>query len=598
MATNLLKIDRDMSRVGVAWLLLHLLLALLAVFPAWALSLPSPPPGGCGGYADMARSAAFDMVARADAIIVAEAASLAPRRGPKPYEYPPFATFRRLSALKGDGPERVDLKLGFYSGGPLGADYVNPCDLFMPRQGRRYVLFLSRRADSTWTILPAAGGDVAAPYGGATARWVRLIRDYVEMQKAGSEAALHALEANLRPLLRLDADPHTQWRARHALDYLTGAWPSMSTAHLTAMVKRAEGGESPPWGGRLDENRYNHLPWIDHDSRPWPLLLAGVTGTDGKPLEDKDGRRVEHALLALATGHHPDAVPFFQARLNRDRDMRSLTWAMRHLALLGHRAEALDLFEKHVELLVFTDNLWPYHHDLQGFIRAMQGRIGPDEDSEAWLQDPTVATRWPRVALVLGREVRGFGDWLFQDTFGGNSRYVPEDEEMAAALAPTSNHGVRDWAQAQAAALIPQLPEPIPKGWPPPMTGAQRLAPILLAMNEWPRMRPLVEQIWCSDPGAREMFIFYAGRDARDPIILADLLASTDPADTIQRTQMQQALIRFYARVDGSTLASPFGPVDHSLPDLTDARLIRDMMARGQGPGRPFSCTIASGAKP
>ncbi len=546
----------------------------------------------------MARSAAFDMVARADAIIVAEPASLAPRRGPAPYQYPPFATFRRLSALKGVGPEQVDLALGFFSGGPLGADQVNPCEFFMPRQGQRYVLFLARRADGTWTILPAAGGDVAAPYAGSTSRWVRLIRDYVAMQKAGPEDALRVLEADLRSHLHPDADPDTQWRARHALDYLTGAWPSMPTAHLTAMVTRSERGEPPAWGGRIDNGMGRYLPWSRADQRPWPKLLAGVIDGAGEPLEGKDSRRADYALLALVTGHHPDAVPFFHARLNHNRDVRSLTWAMRHLALLGRRADALDLLERDLELLIFTDNPWHYSDDLRGFIRAMQGRVGPDEESEAWLQDPAVVTRWPKVALVLGREVRGFGDWLLEDIFGRHSRYVPDDEEIAAALAPTSNRGVRDWVQAQAAALIPQLPEPIPMGWPPPMTGAERLAPILLAMNEWPRMRPLVELIWCSDPGARKMFIFYAGRDAHDPFILADLLASTDPADAIQRTQMQQALIRFYAREDGSTPMAPFGPVDPSLPDLTDARLIRDAMAGGQGPGRPFSCAIPSAAKP
>lgn len=567
-----------------------LMLLLLAAPPAWALSLPSPPPGGCGGYADMARSAAFDMVARADAIIVAEAASLAPRRGPEPYQYPPFATFRRLSALKGVGPEQADLALGFFSGGPLGADQVNPCLLFMPQRGQRYVLFLARQADGSWTILPAAGGDVAAPYGGAKSRWVHLIRDYVAMQKAGPETALRALEADLRSRLRPDADPDAQWRARHALDYLTGAWPSMPTAHLTAMVTQSERGEPPAWGGRIDNGMGRHLPWSGADQRPWLELLAGVIDGAGESLEGDDSRRADYALLALVTGHHPNAVPFFQARLNHNRDLRALIWAIRHLALLGRRAEALDLLERNFELLIFTDNPWHYSDDLEGFIRAMQGRVGPDEQSEAWLQDPAVATRWPKVALVLGRQVRGFGDRLLEDIFGRHSRYVPNDEEMAAALATTSNRGVRDWAQTQAAALIPQLPEPIPMGWPPPMTGAQRLAPILLAMNEWPRMRPLVEQIWCSDPGARKMFIFYAGRDARDPFILADLLASTDPADATQRTQMQQALIRFYAREDGSTPTSPFGSVDHSLPDLTDARLIRDLMAGGQGPGRPFVC--------
>ncbi|MGQ3046667.1 MAG: hypothetical protein ACT6Q8_16735 [Niveispirillum sp.] len=569
---------------------LLLTLALLAASPAWALSLPPPPPGGCGGYKDMARSAAFDMVARADAIIVAEAASLAPRRGPEPYQYPPFATFRRLSALKGAGPEQVDLALGFFSGGPLGADHVNPCQFFMPRQGQRYVLFLARRADGSWTILAVAGGDVAAPYGGAKSRWVRMIRDYVEMQKAGPETALRALEADLQSRLRPDADLDTQWRARHALDYLTGAWPSMPTAHLTNMITRAERGEPPAWGGRIDDGMGRYLPWSRADKRPWPQLLAGVIDGAGEPLEGKDSRRADYALLALITGDHPDAVPFFRARLDHNHDVRSLIWAIRHLALLGRRAEALDLLERDFERLIFTDNPWYYSDDLRGFIRAMQGRVGPDEESEAWLQDPAVATRWPKVALVLGREVRGYGDWLLEDVFGGHSRYVPNDEEVAAVLATTSNRGVRDWAQAQATALISQLPEPIPMGWPPPMTGAQRLAPILLAMNEWPRMRPLVERIWCSDPGARKMFIFYAGRDARDPFILADLLASTDPADAIQRAQMQQALIRFYAREDGSAPRAPFGSVDPSLPDLTDARLVRDLMAGGQGPGRPFVC--------
>ncbi|AUN33032.1 hypothetical protein C0V82_21715 (plasmid) [Niveispirillum cyanobacteriorum] len=538
------------------------------------------------------------MVARADAIIVAEATSLAPRRGPEPYQYPPFATFRRLSALKGVGPEQADLALGFFSGGPLGADQVNPCLLFMPQRGQRYVLFLARQADGSWTILPAAGGDVAAPYGGAKSRWVHLIRDYVAMQKAGPETALRALEADLRSRLRPDADPDAQWRAHHALDYLTGAWPSMPTAHLTAMVTRSERGEPPAWGGRIDNGMGRYLTWSGADQRPWLELLAGVIDGAGQSLEGKDSRRADYALLALVTGHHPDAVAFFQARLNHHRDLRSLIWAIRHLALLGRRAEALDLLERDFELLIFTDNPWHYSDDLEGFIRAMQGRVGPDEQSEAWLQDPAVATRWPKLALVLGREVRGFGDRLLEDIFGRHSRYVPNDQEMAAALATTSNRGVRDWAHAQAAALIPQLPEPIPMGWPPPMTGAQRLAPILLAMNEWPRMRPVVEQIWCGDPGARKMFIFYAGRNARDPFILADLLASTDPADTIQRAQMQQALIRFYAREDGSTPTSPFGPVDPSLPDLTDARLIRDAMAGGQGPGRPFFCAVPSVAKP
>lgn len=569
---------------------LLLLLALLAASPAWALFIPPPPPGGCGGYMDMARSAAFDMVARADAIIVAEAASLAPRRGPEPYQYPPFATFRRLSALKGVGPEQVDLALGFFSGGPLGADQVNPCQFFMPQQGQRYVLFLARRADGTWTILPAGGGDVTAPYGGATSRWVRLIRDYVEVQKAGAEAALRALEADLRSRLRPDADPDTQWRARHALDYLTGAWPSMPTAHLTAMITRAERGELPPWGGRIDNGMGRDLPWSASDQRPWPQLLAGVTGADGEPLEGKDSRRVDYTLLALTTGHHPDAVPFFQARLNRDRDVRSLTWALRHLALLGRRAEALDLLERDFVLLVFTDNLWPYRGDLQGFIRAMQGRIGPDEDSEVWLQDPAVASRWPKVTLVLEREIRGFGDWLLKDIFGGNSRYVPDGEEMAAALVLTGNLALPGWVEAQAAALIPQLPEPVPEGWPPPMTGVWRLAPILFALNEWPRMRPLAEQIWCRDPGARLTMLRHAGDHARDPLILADLLASTDLTDEVLRTVMQQALIRFYAREDGSTPTAPFGSVDHSRPDLTDARLVRDLMAGGRGPGRPFIC--------
>ncbi|MFV3130259.1 hypothetical protein [Niveispirillum sp. KHB5.9] len=321
-----------------------LLLVLLSWSgPAGAYMSMAIRPGGCDGYTDMPRSSAFDMVARADAIIVAEAGATAPPI-PEFQEadyHPPRIPLRRLRVLKGEGPDRFDLELGFFTGGPAGADRVNVCQPFQPVRGGRYVLFLSRAADGTWRILPASGADVAAPYGGPESRWTRLIEDYVTLLEAPPEAAQQGLEAGLRRDLIPGADADRQWRARHALDHLTGAFSSMPTAHLLRLVADAEQGRPSPWGGRPDRTSdWPELAWSDFDNRPWVTLLAG-TGIEMGAAEPE--RRREQALLALTTGHHPAAAPFFLERAARERSMDNAGWAVRYLALQGRRGEALDL---------------------------------------------------------------------------------------------------------------------------------------------------------------------------------------------------------------------------------------------------------------
>lgn len=148
------------------------------------LYIPPPPPDGCQSSRERSRASSFDMVGRADIIVVAEAqtASILQPYQISMSEMPPVR-LRTIRTIKGSVEPEFFIPAAFYAGGPGGDPEKTECSFWQTAVGDRHVLFLTRRADGSLRTFYAPSTDIAAPYRSDDHSWIELIQTYVAMQR-------------------------------------------------------------------------------------------------------------------------------------------------------------------------------------------------------------------------------------------------------------------------------------------------------------------------------------------------------------------------------------------------------------------------------
>lgn len=578
-----------------------LLLALLAAPPAWALFIPPPRVVGCDGMPDQTRPSSFDLAARADVILVAEGVADVAMPGDDNQGFPvvevgedkrPTAPLRTKLLLKGQAPERFTLRLGFYVD-TAGAQSPWPeCERFAVRKGQSYLLYL-RRDGQGLSILPVVPAETALRHQGANDYATRLARLYLDMQRDLSpQAQLDRLDAMLRDRLRPDAGPEEQWQARQIMDHLRSISPLMPTAHLLSLHALFSEGRMPPWGLRRGYHGGRF------DGRPWSEFVTGTYPAPDRPSDRVDARDgIERVMVALSTGHHPEAAPLFDTMLKSNNDPTQIRQAISHAVHSVQGQRALDLLTAHYLDLTAVPSFW------SGFAildlgRTMAGQVGLDRSAALWRADPVLAAQWPLLAARLAAQARLRHGDLKGTALG-----------MAAATGPLVDSraaGRNDIARAQAAAGSPAALK-WARSWLKSFTdGGDKSGPapglhepdrglafaMLLQAGDRDQTRAIAQTLFCRDGLSLYDLLERVEEDAQDFELAAAILAS-DGLTPLERSRLIDTLVGLYGRNARPVPQAMRDPADIK-PGRTAMALLDAAYLGERGPGVPFTCPPGS----
>ncbi|MFV3130260.1 hypothetical protein [Niveispirillum sp. KHB5.9] len=573
----------------MAFRLLLVLLSLLSLcVPAGALSIPPPEPWGCDGESDQVRPSSFDLAARADVILVAEAGAdiTVPYDRMEDY-HPPSVAMRTRTVLKGWAPAAFDLPLGFYT--MSMGQMPDGCVPFSPRKGQSYLLYLRQEGDRL-VILPVVGSATATPYQGPGDFAATLARLYLDMQRdLAPDAQLQRLDAMLRDRLRPDADPEEQWQARQIMDHLRSISPLMPTGHLLELHKLFSAGGMPEWGMRRGwyASRFDDQPWdaFRREAMEKPQLT---------PLDGRD-----QVMVALSTGRHPAAAPLFDAGVKAQWwSYDILMQAVGNAVHAGQGQRAMDLVAAHyLKLTAYAASDFPQIIFTLG--KVMTGQAGMDRTSALWRSDPVLVAQWPTMATRLALQAR-LRPWDLTDTALGTAiaaapltRTSENDfREMRKMQAAAGGKPALDWAMAelQVFQLMRDKRKPVP-----PISDPDRALAFGMLLHQEGRAavtRAVASDLYCAGGYEFGRMLDLLVENAQDFDIAASLLAS-DRLDARERLRLIEAMLSIHGRGPRPTPQTVASPYDDPPPRST--RPLLAAAFRGErGTGRPFTCPAGS----
>ncbi len=404
---------------------MRLLLALAAL---GAASSPAAAQA-CTVSADFVAPSTYEMVQRADAIVIARPR---PRPGPDRAEGDGAflaLPFRVERALKGTPPRTVEVmwaSIGAGSG-------IGMCARTGFEAGRRYILSLVREEDGQYGRFGNLAAD-AVDYDGENGPWMRTVRRYLAIQQS---LALMDQLAALRLMAETGRDQQGRVLAPEEREdvnrHLRSISPWKPTPWLLDLYQRLERGE--------------------------PLPLAAPPPSEaGEPADDIPTVR-RRILLALALGDHPDALPLFERLLAAPQPAAGARGpVLRYLANHGRYESAYGWIETQLmaELARLPER---QARTLLRDVFEVQGRDSSDREDARWRSDPRAAASWPELALSLfwyqthsvdsdERETDGLADAI--RAIAVSDRRARPD--VTAALGALFDPATRDWAIAELAA--------------------------------------------------------------------------------------------------------------------------------------------------
>ena len=404
----------------------------------------------CSVTGEFVRSSSYELVERADAVVVAVADS----QTAGSEEWDTRVTFRIEQALKGAPPATIlmnNARLGRTT--PSDPDdlttahpetFEGGCSRSTFQRGGRYVLFLREgegvREPLGWYPMDPTFGRGAEDYAGPDSLWVRALSLYIDIQQQPDRmAALDALAGRLPRLEAPEAPAADRQLAWDIRDHLSSLSPDKPTAYLVNAYESLERGESPRFSVRGPEaNREGGLADAMTD------LVFDIR----RPDFDIE-RQKASILLSLVNGEHPDALPLFERLLSAGSSPRTLGLTVRYLSSNGQYRRAFEIVETEV-----MRRLGGLPND-QAF--ALVGDVGEamrgpdyvyDQGNEAWRTEPYVLARWPETALSLFWDMKRRGA---EAPFAAENAHLrPSDyrarPEVTVVLATQYDEAVEGWA--------------------------------------------------------------------------------------------------------------------------------------------------------
>ncbi|WGM37779.1 hypothetical protein [Caulobacter sp. NIBR1757] len=526
---------------------------LIAAAALLMLTLAAGRAAACSVTRDYVRPSNFELVAMADAIVVATAeGALAPsgRQG-----MPEGVRFRVTATLKGAPPETVETAFAAI-GQPVASDptdlaaanaeaYAGPCSRMTYARGGAYVLFLARDDKGALRVIGIPFSRTSEDYLGEASAWIRTIRLYLDVQRDGDPMAQLTRLETLRGELLARGDALSKAQAADILDHLTSRSPWKPTAFLIQTYEALERGETPRYPLRGPE--------ANKELGEAQALTEAMFGREDGPFGRAE--QMNSVLQALVLGEHPGAGPFFD-RLVASPTLTAgqLGAAIRWQAGNGRLRRAYDLIgDKALGLMIGLDPEATARL-IADIASAMQGEAWED-GKEAWHADPVVAAGWPRLAMRIDRHQRLV---LGQDRSIGFSGVLEAlrpadyraDPEITLRLAEDYDEAVEAWALAQLKAP-PHKPaadaeEDDEEG---EADNPDRL-PIRVLTSSWAEDRnTALVGLFCQGGARRRLVIAGLGEAGDD--LAVDLLArfaAFKPLSDDDRDTLVDALGRIYAR--------------------------------------------------
>lgn len=377
---------------------------LLAATAALMMALIAGRAAACSVTGDYVRPSNFELVAMADAIVVATAEG--PATAKVDDHTPTGVRFKVTATLKGQSPGTV--VSNFASIGMTtpsdpndlsaanGEAYAGPCNRMTYAQGGAYVLFLAKDEAGALRTIGIPFSRVNEDYTGENSLWIRTIRLYLDVQRDPDQMAQLTRLETLRDQLLTRADPVAKAQAADIQDHLTSRSPWKPTAFLIQTWEALDRGETPRYPIRG--------PQADKELGEAQALTEAMFNIKDGPFGRTE--QMNFILRALVLGEHPDAGPFFD-RLIESPDVTpaQLGAAIRWRAVNGQVGTAFTLIrDRAVPLLVGLDRT-ATGRLVEDISQAMQGD-NYGEGDEAWRTDPAVAAAWPPLARRIDRHQR------------------------------------------------------------------------------------------------------------------------------------------------------------------------------------------------
>ncbi len=415
----------------------------------------------CSVTGEFVRSSSYELVERADAVVVAVADS----QTAGSEEWDTRVTFRIEQALKGEPPATVlmnNARLGRTT--PSDPDdlttahpetFEGGCSRSTFQRGGRYVLFLRDgegvREPLGWYPMDPTFGRGAEDYAGPDSLWVRALSLYISIQQTEPDrmAALDVLAGRLSRLEAPEAPAADRQLAWDIRDHLSSLSPDKPTAYLVNAYEALERGESPRFSVRGPEaNREGGMADAMTD------LVFDIRQPDF------DIERQKAAILmSLVNGEHPDALPLFERLLATGPSPRTLGLTVRHLSGNGQYRRAFEIVE--TEVMRRLGGL-PDDQALALIDDVAVAMRGPgyvyDQDNEAWRTEPYVLALWPETALSLYWDARrrtGEGGGFSAELVALRPADYRARPEVTLALAEGFDEPVRNWAITEVDRLSP-----------------------------------------------------------------------------------------------------------------------------------------------
>lgn len=371
----------------------------------WAMASSAQ---ACSVTEDFVRSSTYEMVERADAVVVATAVDQVSVDGE---DHSSTVSFSVDFALKGQPPSNF-VNEWAYLGQPTRSDpntiseahpeaFMGPCSRMSFEKGRSYVIFLehdARGPGTGWAMVHHIFWRDAEDYHGPDSLWVEVLNFYIGVEAAEPDRmkAIDLLAGHLTRLERPGATSRERALAADIRDHLSSLSPWKPTAFLVEAYEALERGESPRFGIRgLEANQ---------EGGAAQALTDAVFNTRRPPF-DQEAQKA-YVLRSLLNGDHPDAKPLFDRIVAVDHAPWQAGMAIRWFAENGDIKRAFDLADATSKTLssLSRNEAASLIGDI---VIAMSGDY--DADPAEWTQEPYVAAHWPQLALLLHQDAKDLG---------------------------------------------------------------------------------------------------------------------------------------------------------------------------------------------